>query len=251
MGKKDMAMNQINQIAAVAFYWKGNSSGKSDAEHRPGWDDEELGIEYVHRLYRGIMRNCDPTKTTFTLFTNVANISSIHREIVIEPLDVPSWIGCLPKLKAHDPDNWFNQFANNRIVVFDLDTVIVGSLEDIFNYDGRFTTRAWFKGINKGIWLSGGDMLSFRPFQTAWIWERYIQDPQKVIEFSGGRERYVYRQWCTEIDYWQSVVPGQVVSYKNHIQRTGKLPVGARIVSVHGDPRPHTIRQQWIKEHWV
>jgi hypothetical protein len=161
-----------------------------------------------------------------------------------------SWKGCLPKLEAHNPK--YQTGLQGRILVFDLDTVITGDLIDICTFDGAsFITRAWFKGIRQGQWLSGGDLLSFGVGDTCYLYERYKQDPRDVERWTGGRERFVYREWANPIDYWQRILPGQIVSYKNHMITTQKVPQNARLVSCHGNPRPHEMmNMDWIKEHW-
>ena len=221
-------------VNIVCFYWRGSD--------RPGWEDPALGVEYVSRLYHGVRRNLS-LPFRFVCFTNEPG--EFARGVEIRELKPLSWLGCLPKLEAHNPANGFR----GRVLVFDLDTVIVGDLGDFTRYDGPFATRAWFKGMRRGLWLSGGDLLGFKAGETAWIWERYASDPSAVERFTGGRERYVYRHWCKELRYWQEELPGQLVSYKHHVRRGG-LPANARVVSCHGNPRPHEIDEPWINKHW-
>jgi hypothetical protein len=227
----------------ITFYW--------DGIDRPGWSDFCLGAEYINRLYRGICRNMS-IPFEFHCFTNVSDMTPLlEKGINVKKLVPHSWRGCLPKLEAHSSINQAGM--SGRIIVFDLDTVIVGDLTDICTYKEKpFITRAWFKGIPQGTWLSGGDLLSFDVGATNYLYERYSLRPKSVEEWTGGRERFVYREWAKEIDYWQRVLPTQIVSYKNHIMRTRKLPKNARVVSCHGNPRPHQMwDQKWIQENWI
>lgn len=226
----------------MTFYWDGTD--------RPGWTNHRLGADYVNKLFRGICRHLQ-LPFTFHCLTNVEKIIPFLDKGIVPLKLVPySWMGCLPKLEAHNPS--YQSGLEGRILVFDLDTVIVGDLTDICTYNEHpFITRAWFKGIPRGTWLSGGDLLSFDVGATNYIHTRYALRPKAVEKWTGGRERFVYREWAKDIEYWQRVLPGQVVSYKNHIKRTRKLPEDARVVSVHGNPRPHElVNQNWIQENW-
>lgn len=202
-----------------------------------------LGVDYVNRLYRGVQRNID-TPHRFVLMCD-DRLRGLEGGVVQVPLKPLSMEGCLPKLAVHRPDNGLT----GRVLVFDLDTVIVGSLDGFCDYRGPLATRAWFGGIARNIWMSGGDLLGFDAGSTNWIWERFAKDPQAVENWTEGRERFVYREWCgDELKYWQKELPGQLVSYKWHV-RVG-LPPGARAVSCHGRPRPHEIQSHCIKENW-
>lgn len=229
------------KLNILCVYWRGTA--------RPGWTDRTLAVQYVNRLYQGIRRNLD-TPFRFICLTNepMPFVDGVEKR----PLRPLSWVGCLPKLNVHDP----SLGLAGRVLVFDLDTVIVGDLADIAGYDGPFITRAWFKGIQRGVWLSGGDLLGFEAGETSWLWDKASSNPGMVERFTGGRERFVYREWVDDLRYWQRELPGQVISYKRHVQNnkgtSERIPSGARVISCHGRPRPHQMTDiQWVKEHWV
>jgi hypothetical protein len=219
--------------------------------HWGDWPEHGWEAEYVNRLFRGVSRQLTPEARFACFAQDMRKITrGIDPELGIEvlPLLSPSWLGCLPKLYAFSPTTGLK----GRVLVFDLDTVIVGSLDDIASYDGPLATRAWFKGLSqrKPVWLSGGDLLSFEAGANQMFWDLLSSDPVAIEEETGGRERYVYRNYASQIDYWQDLFPGQVVSYKNDVKRRG-LPENARVVSCHGNPRPHKIKEEWAKENWI
>lgn len=216
------------------------------------WPGDASGVEYVNRLYRGVERNlqqphrfvlmCDDEYWHYGA-VSVAQLEPGIERIPLEPLSME---GCLPKLAVHRPDNGLT----GRVLVFDLDSIIVGPIDTFAGYHGPFATRAWFGGIKKNIWLSGGDLLGFEAGSTSWIWDRFARDPGKVERWTAGRERFVYREWVgDDLQYWQRLLPGQLVSYKWHV-RGEKWPVNARIVSCHGRPRPHELGNEPVKGHW-
>lgn len=225
-------------IDVVCFYWQGTD--------RPNWDNAELGKEYINRLFAGVSRNLTlPFKFTCFLQKGIDR-KDINKNITVVYFDSPSWLGCLPKLKAFDPSNGFV----NRVIVLDLDLVITGNLDDMFSYSGRFMTRSTFKLLPD--MLSGGDIVFF-PARTFPFWALLTEQKERTEEITGGRERFVYRQYFKMIgmDFVQVKYPNQIFSYKRHVrQANGKLAPNCRIVSCHGKPRPHEIQETWIKEYW-
>lgn len=222
----------------ITFYWQGTD--------RPNWDDPELGKEYINRLYAGVCRNLTlPFKFTCFLQEGIDK-NGINDGIIVQYFDSPSWKGCLPKLKAFDPANGFS----GRVIVLDLDLVITGNLDEMFSYSGRFMTRSTFRKLPK--MMSGGDIIFFQAGSMP-FWDVLKEKPGKIEELTGGRERFVYRQFFSKIgmDFVQTKYPNQIFSYKRHVRRAkGKLANNCRIVSCHGRPRPHEIKENWIKEHW-
>lgn len=223
----------------VCFYWKGTD--------RPTWHDQELGVQYINRLYAGVCRNLTlPFKFTCFLQEGLPK-EGIDSGVTVRYFDSPSWKGCLPKLKAFDHSNGFQ----GRVIVLDLDLVITGNLDEMFSYNGRFMTRSTFRKLPKT--LSGGDIVFFGA-GTMPFWEVLNAEPEKVEEITGGRERFVYRKFFSKIgmDFVQLQYPNQIFSYKRHVARSNnKLSPNCRIVSCHGRPRPHEINAPFVKDNWI
>lgn len=227
-------------LNVVCFYWRG--------KERPTWGgDVTLGMDYVNRLCRGVRRNLT-LPHRFICLTNVPALwqSSLDPEVESMWFDAPSWRGCLPKLKAFDPALGLE----GRVVVMDIDIVVTGSLDEMFGYDGHFMTRSTFVGPK----LSGGDIVFFRAGGGMdWIWRMLTEDPDGLERRTGGRERYVYREFLHKnMDFVQDLYPGQLLSYKRHVRRyRDKLPENCRLVSCHGRPRPHELSDvPWMQKHW-
>lgn len=206
------------------------------------WPGEGWGEEYVVRLYNGVARNLT-VPYRFVCFAD--DVSRVPEGIEARPLKAPSWKGCLPKIYLYSPEAGLE----GRVLLFDLDNVITGSLDDMAAYDGDIAVRAWFAGypVKK---VADGDMIGFRAGcdVTRRLWADLSSDPVAAEKETGGRERWFIRERCTP-DLWQDLLPGQIVSYKNHI-RNKDLPENARVVSFHGDPRPHTLDHDWLRTHW-
>lgn len=213
-----------------------------------------LGPEYVRRLRDAVARNTT-VPHEFACVTDRPD--RIDRTIRTLPLTAPSRFGILPKLSVYDPGN---QIAD-RIVVFDLDSVVVGNLDDFLNYHGPFAVRraihphcaARYKQV-------GGDSLAFpKGFGVREIWKPLTERTTYFESISeGGDERAVYRDWLRKpghpVDFWDTVCLGQYVSFKVHIrgERPARPTEEMRLVSFHGRPSPHEVEHKyaWIRENW-
>ena len=200
-----------------------------------GWSEE-----YVRRLRDGVSRN---TKVPYR-FVCFADRQLYIDGIEHRRLNPPSWKGILPKTYVYSSDAGLE----GRVLLFDLDNVIVGDLSDMLAYDGPLCVRGRLQhGRNR---QPDGDMISFvGGSDTAKeLWEKACA-PDIEQRSQGGREREFILWARPKCDQWQDVCPGQVVSYRHHC-RGGRLPPNARVVSCHGKPRPHSITDDFIVQNW-
>lgn len=130
----------------------------------------------------------------------------------------------------------------SRVLVLDLDTAIVGPLDDILSVpleNPVFLRDAWHgKDLQTG-------MFSFETTtETARLWLELCNAPKTVLD--GGDEKWLREQVGEYWAAWQDVLPGQVLSFKHDLHMNcGPLPESARVVYFDGDPRPHTQKADW------
>lgn len=229
-------MNKKQQsVDVVCFYWPGTD--------RPGWSNEERAMQYINTFFGMMKRNTNIPIDVHCITT----LEPFSPFIKFHKLESPSWKGCLPKYSVFNKDLGFK----GRVFACDLDVVVVGDMDEILSYDGPLATRSTFVGKKE----SGGDMVAFDAGSGKynWIWDEFVTDPEGVENFTGGRERWIYRYHPKLKDktvYLQDVFPGQIHSYKRHVRGKNKLPGNARIVSCHGNPRPHEIKENWVLRNW-
>src|SRR5690349_8161536 len=100
------------------------------------WDDFPLkgwSQNYVERLRNGVARHLAKDHR-FICFTNE---SIFLPDVEVRRLNPPSWMGNLPKTYVYSPEAGLE----GRVILFDLDNVIVGSLGDMAAYDGPLCVR--------------------------------------------------------------------------------------------------------------
>jgi hypothetical protein len=243
----------------VCFYWIGERWVRPGAKinevtedrsfqrllTRVGGVDDSLAVNYVDNLYAGVKRNAEE-EFKFVCFTNEP--LKVRPEVEIRPLPMHTDKGVLPRM------HMFSREAGlfgHQVLSLDLDVIITGSLKDLMGYRGTFCTRSAFAPGEEG--KLDGDIISFSAGEETEniFWKPFINDIDKAVQITQGRERFWVRHVAGDIaDIWQDVTPGQVVSYKRHVMRGKRIPPNARIVSCHGHPRPHMIQEKYLNKHW-
>jgi hypothetical protein len=240
-------------MQVICFYWEGErwqekQELKGEFVHhlkRIGTVSRPLVEKYVNNLYYGVNRFAEED-FKFICFTNVE--LNIDSNVELRYLPMFSEKGVLPRLYMFSRDAGL---FGDQVLCLDLDLVITGSLKDIMKYKGKFCTRTSFKDKSK----LDGDIMSFRAGKETEdiFWNPFINDVKAAEQITRGRERYWMRHVANDIaDKWYKIVPGQIISYKHSVRNTKrtKPPKNTRIVSCHGEPRPHQIKDEWIKEYW-
>lgn len=147
-----------------------------------------------------------------------------------------------------DLRGWWNKLylfkqgvLEGRVLYIDLDTVIVGCLDPLSEYGGRFAIlgdllRPQYFGSGVMMWdaAANGD-----------VWERYVR--AGCPNLRRGDQAWLQRV-RPDADVLQKLFPSTFVSYKAHCG--DGLPDGSSVVCYHGTPRPHEVENEWMSEHW-
>jgi hypothetical protein len=141
------------------------------------------------------------------------------------------WPGWWAKMNLFDPE------VPGDFLFMDLDTVIVGSLDDILVVNKLTLLRDFYrdgKKLKRGL----GSGLMYLPTDSRRaVWDVWRQQPelhQRV--FSRGDQFLLEKHYLNTAAEWQDEVPGQIVSWKVHCQHG--VPPEARVICFHGKPRP-------------
>lgn len=218
------------------------------------WPAKGWGEEYVKRLYNGVKRFC-PVDFSFVCYADqCSRLDGV--EFSVRPLLAPIWSGCLPKLFVHSP------LANlsGRVLVFDLDNVIVGDLSPLIDqFDNIGANDLIVRGKFVPPMVPDGDMMAFYAGNeiSRKLWSTIYTKPMQAFRDTGGRERFFIRQNCEPL-MWQDLIGDKpILSYKRHLKSADTLPEGAAVVSFHdgggvgGTMRPHQVDKPWVKEFWA
>jgi len=167
--------------------------------------------EYVNKLWRGLQ-----------------NYTAFNVELeVIRQTKYPGWWG---KIEQFPP--------KERIILMDIDLVITGNIDFLFEYQGPFCAwrDPWADGLNGSVHsIAEGFGESLRAEferQPETYMRRYYSDQEFLRDH-------------TVPDYWHD---GLIQSYK--ADNCEHSPGAARIVVFHGHPKPHEIKTGWVTEQW-
>lgn len=163
--------------------------------------------------------------------------------VYVRPLKF-DYVGWWSKIELFRP----GLFESERIVYFDLDTIILNNIDDLLLQEDDFIglrpfnpTRAKRKRyLGSGVlgWKNDGSFdFLFKEFRYA-HYRGMLWGDQDYISLKLGHHNIKF-------NYWQERVSG-IYSYKRHVLGSG-LPADARIVCFHGVPRPHQVKTDWVQ----
>lgn len=212
--------------------------------------------DYVVRLFQGVRENWTGDLDFLCLTDTPINHPGI-REIPLEHRFPGTWC----KMELFRPD------VRGTLLVFDLDTMITGSLDEL-RENRRHTMLKRLKREHRHQIASGMMLLpeavrpvvwkNFTRAPLRWMNLYQFQDPcgrppgeqgflQQIWERrglgNGPRDpSFDYDQWNREgVARWQDLYPGQIESFKLQVRRRGALGKNTRVVLFHGSPRPADI----------
>ncbi len=141
-------------------------------------------------------------------------------------------------------EGWWNKVElfrpglfTGRVLALDLDTVIVGSLDELVATKGTVHLTDW--GWEKNCY--GNAIMVWDAGEHEEVWTRYT--PEVAKRLRGDNE------WMFELGGWPAFPKGLNVSYRYHAK--DGPPAGAVTVSMHGRPKCHEITRGWVAEAWA
>ena len=131
------------------------------------------GAEYVKKLRRQVRKHLTLPHEFFVVTDDPA---SFYPRMKVKPAALPGW---WEKLRLFKP----GMFPDGRVLFLDLDTFIVGNIDDIASYDGPFATLRdfWRKdGLGPAvmIWRTDAEM---------GIWEEFVAEGMKMTHPQGDQ----------------------------------------------------------------
>ena len=199
---------------------------------------------YVDRLVTGIARNCDEDPHNIEI-------------VVCEPWPQDQYLtlvpGCMARLRTFDPE-WQAEVLGaeqgDRIVVLDLDLVITGSLDGLFDRDEPF------------VILQGVHTANPTPYNgSVWMLRAgYRPDVWEDFSLEAAQDICVYMYPDDQMWMHHKIPDAAAFGPKDGVYAFMKpgwpngmdLPKDARIVAFPGSRDPCQFQHlPWIKHHWI
>lgn len=147
-------------------------------------------------------------------------------------------------------EGWWNKIAlfkkgmfpdGDRVLYFDLDTVITGDLSAIAAYSGPFAGLSDFYHPER--FASG--VMAWEAGKMDHVWEAWCAAGRP--QFHPRGDQGFIEAMCPDAVRLQDEFPGQIVSFKKDC--VDGVPEGARVVCFHGLPRPHVLND--LMSNWA
>jgi len=204
---------------------------------------EVYNYKYVNNLVDGIKENLTIDHEIVCLTDDPKGLSKSIDRVVKFRHNYPKWWG---KIELFRPDI----FEDRQVFYFDLDTFIVGNLDEIVFYDGEFCALRDFYHLHS----MGSGVMSWHGERVYRLYEDFKSNSNTgMSRFSGvGDQGWIEMYKPSPSDYFQDIFPNQIVSYKAHCikaNNTVNLPKNAKVICFHGKPRPHEINNV-LKRYW-
>lgn len=196
---------------------------------------------YVERLREGVARN----------------LHQPHRFEVFRPLAEDRYLtdikGCFARLRAFDPE-WQRTHGINhgdRLVCLDLDLIVTGGLDTIFNRQESFVILQGANAANPCPY--NGSVWMLRAGEHSEVWSDFSLDAAgnaPFYEFPDDQAWFAHK--LPDAAGWKAGPDSGVYAFKKPGWPKGDdLPADARIVAFPGHRDPSQFEHlPWVRKHW-
>lgn len=201
------------------------------------WGDK-YSDEYVTKLAAGVRRH----------------LRQPHHFIVVSPAPRDKDLvgrGCCCRLRMFDPKWQAAHGIDDRLVCLDLDLIITGELDVLFNRPESFMVLGGANAVNPNPFNCSVMMLRAGYHEDVWT-DFSLEAVHKVPWFVFPDDQsWIWHKMPRAIT-WQCGPRSGIWSFqKRGWPKDNKLPEGARIVAFPGSRDPKQFEHlDWVKEHW-
>jgi hypothetical protein len=182
-----------------------------------------------------------------------------YRFVCLTDMEVPGietiplihgWPGWWSKIELFRPE----LFGNRSVLYLDLDTVVVGDLEQIAIAGQGMTMM---HEPRRPRYFNSSVMQWWRT-EMCMLYREFVKTPEKYMHRFRSHPRigdqafisdYLVKQLYLPCAFRDSVGPDAVLSYKHDRCELGPRPTTA-VVSFHGKPKPCDFKTGWVADAW-
>lgn len=195
---------------------------------------------YALKLSAGVSRHVKQPHT----FTVVDEVQK-------EDLYLLEYPGCLVRLRTFDPQ-WQDRWGiapGDRIAVLDLDLIVTGALDPLFDRDDSFTILQGVNTSNPNPY--NGSVWMLKASEHADVWKDFSLDAVRKVPYFAFPDDQAWMHHKIPNAAAFGAAEGVYAFKKNGWPKGDALPDNARIVAFpgHRDPSQFT-HLPWVKEHW-
>lgn len=218
------------------------------------WWGEKYSPIYVARLASGLRRHLhQPYRFVCVHGRGLVPPPGIETAPLADPglCTIP---GCFARLRTFSPE-WQREVgieAGGRIVCLDLDIIITGSLDPLFDRDEDFVILTGANASNPCRF--NGSVLMLRAGAHAEVWSTFSLEAARRAKFFSFPDDQGWL-WHTIPDAagWQVGAESGIYAFSKPGWPDGdvRLPEDARLVAFPGARDPsHYMQLGWVQQHW-
>ena len=217
---------------------------------------------YVNNLYNMVKRHCT-LPFEFVCFTDdIRDINPDIHTISLKHIGVYGW--------WYKPIFFDKAFPlNGNILYFDLDIVIHKNIDNLFTYNpGKFLICRDFNRSIRSDWARmNSSVFRLVSGSLPFVYDVFMENAAMNMRRFHGDQDWIYEMLKDRKNLWMFWPDEWIRSYKwemrdrAHLDRIGGIrnfkvkadPIVHDLCNVavfHGEPHPHQVEDDWVKENW-
>lgn len=218
---------------------------------------KKYGKEYVERLRNMVARHCTVPYEFVCLTDDDRPIDGVR--LIVQP-NAGYQRGWWHKVHMFNPD----LDVSERVLYFDLDTVIIENIDKLFDYTTEFVGIRDFNRQFHPNWnILNSSIMTWLHQSESDIWEKFAANPQAAQTLAGDQD-WIYRVAKDRIIYYPR---DWVMSYKWEIRskeelvfingvrkfketKNPEIPKDCSVLVFHGDPKPEDVTDPIVVDNW-
>ena len=211
------------------------------------------GPEFVNRLYSAVQRNTKRSTQLICFTDDVTDINKAVKCLPIPPINLPQSHINKPWRKI---SLWKDGLADLRgdILFFDLDLVITGNIDALFDYKpGHYCVAENWTQPGKNI--GNTSCYRFPAGKFSYLYDRLHDGPEHYLQKYRISQVYISREiddmqfwpklWC--VSFKHTLIP----SWPFNFFKTPKLPEDTKVVAFTGKPdQNEAVIGEWPIKAW-
>ncbi len=200
---------------------------------------QKYGREYIERLAAGLRRHL---RQPYRMMVCCVD----ERDQYLT--EVP---GCFARLRMFDPQWQRDHGIDDRLVCLDLDVVITGPLDPLFDRPESFVILQGANAANPNPF--NGSVMMLRPGAHPEVWSEFSLEAAGKVPFYAfpDDQGWLWHKLPGAACWWAGSESGVWSFRKRTWPGDDKLPEGARIVAFPGKRDPGMFTHlDWVQEHW-
>jgi hypothetical protein len=206
------------------------------------WGNSLYGDEHLAKLEAGVARH----------------LKQPYRWMVCRPMPVDAYLtrvpGCFARLRMFDPDWQMSQgiAPGDRLVCLDLDSVVTGTLDPLFDREEPFVILQGANASNPCPYNGSVQMLRSGYFPD--IWSRFsLEAARTVRHFVFPDDQGWLWDKMPDAAGWKAGSASGIYAFQKPgwPSRSTALPADARLVVFPGFRDPSQfVELPWVQQHW-